>query len=238
MSHPARIPSLVAIALSTLCLSECVLATALTGAGSHLPLPSPNPGLPVRVAPSTTGSGIAYLGTWAAPAASAWIGTYGISGQYPSSVGTGTSTFNFSGLSTGVLPSGTYFLLGDVDGGSGSGERLYLTAFNGNVPIQTPWLDRPIGAAGKGVKNPLTMAAWEWNSLSHPFAYTFNGNNVPDGTITIALASNMAMTSLRVVKPERNYGFGLAAPVPEPGTFVLTGLGMLGICLLRRRCAQ
>jgi hypothetical protein len=92
------------------------------------------------------GSMPGWTGTWSTPVAPAWQGTFTTSGgAYPSSpIGASTTVWNFAGLASSFLPTGTFVNFGDLDDGSGQTEEYELTAkdSSGNV-ITTPWLDSP-----------------------------------------------------------------------------------------------
>jgi hypothetical protein len=214
-------------------------ATALTGSGSHLMLPSPPNVMPLFVTPTYTVTGTTFSGTWTAPADSAWTGTFTGTGSLPlSSAGAGTTRYDFTSLSAGSLPSNTFFTFGDVDAGSGAGERFYLKAFDASMAlITTEWLSVPVATWGPtGASNPLAMPGWAWNSIAHPGAYTIDGATTASSginpTFTFALLTAIPIRQLEVVKFTTNYAFGLAAPtlpVPETSTLILFGTGLLGL---------
>ncbi len=217
------------------------VAAPITGSGSNLPIPGPNPGAPpsqVRAVTTFTGG---FTGTWTSPVLPGWLGSYTANGPIPagSTNPTGLTRYDFSGLPNGYLPSSTYFWLGDLDGGSTTGEQFILEAFDAaGSAILTPWLDNPIGVVGAGTGSGGTilgsdMPGWAFNSTSG--VYTFIGSTVGPGnpSIGVFLPSNVNITSLNVTRPFAFANFALYAPIPTPGTAAILGMG--GMVLLRRR---
>jgi hypothetical protein len=213
-------------------------ATALTGSGSHLALPtSPPPGvMPTFVSP-TYAAGPTFPGTWNAPANPAWIGTFSGTGALPSTTaGAGTTRYDFTGLSAGYLPSSTFFVFGDVDAGSGGSEQFYFRAFDttaAHALITTPWLSEPVATWGTGATSLAAMPGWAWNSS--PGVYKIDGSTASfagNPNLVFALLSEVPIGYLEVKKISTNYGLALAAPtfpVPEPSTLLLFGTGLLGL---------
>lgn len=215
-------------------------ATLLTGTGTHLPLPATPNVEPTMANPTFTDDGTTFIGTWAAPANPAWVGTFTGNLPYPNSTGSGTTTFNFSNVGsagTGFLPAGTFFNFGDVDAGSGSGEQFYLRAFDISLTlITTEWLTVPVATWGTiGASDPLAMPGWAWNSVANPSTYVIDGSTEAfpgNPQFTFALLSTVQIGKLEVVKNSTNYGFGLGAPtaaVPEPSSAALVGIALLGL---------
>ncbi len=212
-------------------LTMAATAAPLTGSGSNLPLPSSGP--PPYEGYAVSGDPVAgpWQGTWSTPAASPWIGTFDVEGPLPSSLAnnTGLSRYSFAGLPGGVLPAGTYFFLGDVDGGSATSEQFILNAFNGSGPIATAWLDEPIGVSGTSL--PSQMPAWGLSGGT----YTFDGSTVTGNpSVGVWLVSNTAITDMTVNRTSGFANFNILAPlIPEPTTLTLLCIG--GVAILRRR---
>jgi hypothetical protein len=236
---------MAAIVLTAFFTCGTVSATPLGSNGSNLTLldlvyPVGTP--PPHVDPTYTGptSGT-FSATWTATtAASPWIpGTFTASDPLPTgtNIPPTTTKYDFTTLGTGTsLPKNTFFFFADVDSGSGSNETFYLTAYGppGSGPITTPWLSTPVATwGGAGLGNPLAMPGWEWNSISHPDAYTIYGSSTANigfnPNVAFALLSQTPISSMVVQQMGTNYGFGLAAPVPEPATLLLFGTGLLGL---------
>lgn len=228
------------------------LATAgqaqLTGSGDHLPLPTVghpwyagSPNAPTYAAASITNfsNPPTFTGTWSSPARSPWIGTFGATGVYPnSSAGAGINSFNdFTGLSYGSLPSGTLYLFGDLDRGSGPGEKFILTAWDtsGNQ-VTSAWLSVVVAVWGLGSGPnfeilPDDMPAWDFTNG----VYTFDGSTTPFFTqLTFALTSLTDLSRFDLQKFTTNNGFAIGAPVPEPSSAGALCLGWL-VVLKRRR---
>lgn len=225
-----------------LCVTVPVGAVPLTGSGSNLPIPTTNPSWPPGQSAVRTVSGGTFTGTWAAPANSDWIGNYNASGPVPSSMSAGSVKYDFSTLPLGFLPAGTFFIFGDVDGGSTLAERFDIRGLNsaGNV-VGTPWLDEPYavtGVPGGGGSSIQAgdMPAWSWDDPASPQTYVINGSGVSTGnpSISFALVSNQPLHGMQLNKRTTHNGFGLAAPVvPEPCAWVIATLG--GLLLISRR---
>lgn len=223
----------------------------LTGSGTHLPLGSivgpsstPEPGLGAAYTETPFTS---FTGTWGASVLPAWQGTFTGTGPIPSldSRPSGTSLYNFSGLATGVLPVGTYIVLGDIDSGSGV-EHVTLKAFDsGGAPLIT-WLNSPpavvrgIGSGGGGIPVSADLPGWDWNATT--FEYTFDGTTVGGNpTVAFYLNNNAAIGSLSVTRDNSFSNFAVAAPsaVPEPGEYAaVAGLALVGFGLWRRARRQ
>lgn len=226
------------------CVAAASVASGqpLNGSGPHLPLPPtiqvPHPGVN-----PTLGNIVhptSFEGTWSAPAEKGWHGTFFATGPVPNNSNTGTTLYNFTTLAAGHLRAGTYFSIGDVDGGSTEDERFILRAFDGfGVVITSPWLDVPSHAwgTGRGPSGDPTLAdmpGWSWDAALGE--YEFDGKTVTgfNPTISIAMVSNRRIHSLEVVKTSIFNGFSLAAPVPAPGTLGMLGVGSL-VAMRRRR---
>ena len=209
-------------------------AAPLTGSGSVMTLPTDSGSLSPGLTPVITNTFSGFQGTWSAPAAADWIGTFTTTGTYPSSGVTGTTLWDFTTLPNG-LPSGTFVRFGDLDNGETFTLRAYTLA---NVPITSDWLEDAIFIASANpadLTDPLSMPAW--NAAAG--VYTFTGNvGLTNHTVTITLPTNTTIGYLELSKPDTNNGFGLAAPVPEPATYAITGLGLIAAALAGRRRSQ
>ena len=210
----------------------------LTGSGTSLPLSGPLPATEAAVRSNITASG--FTGTWSAPALPAWVGSYTATGPAPSGLGNaaGVTRYDFTSLPTGVLPSGTFMIFADLDGGSATNETFVLQASDssGN-PITFEWLDQPAGETGTGTGTGGTILAgnmpgWTWDATqaSYTFAGTTSGGN-PNISVFVPTNSDIAFLSLE--RTSQFASFGLRAPVPAPGAAALLGLG--AVAGLRRR---
>lgn len=225
-----------------LSLSAVVSAAPLIGSGANLPIPSPNPGEPPRQGAALSGiTGTGFNGTWTPPALAPWVGTFAAFGPVPAGTASsaGNTRYDFSALPTGLLPVGSYFSFGDVDGGSTVTEQFILTANDASgALITTPWLEIPLGVSGVGTGGggailPGNMPGWNWNpSLGQ---YLIDGTTVTGGNPSIAvwIENNTPMRFLNVQRVSTFANFGLSAPVPEPSTAVM--LAIFGVTALRRR---
>jgi hypothetical protein len=192
-----------------------------------------SPGIPPTIGSIPGG----FTGTWSAPVATPWLGTFTGMGLYPDH-NPGTSVWSFSGIGpTSVLPAGTFVGFGDLDNGSGQDERYTLDAtYHGN-PVTTAWLSDPVYCSAGNLSECVqaNMPEYFWNSTTGE--YQFDGNQVPGNpTIGVWITTNTPIDGLTVVESQFNNSFALAAPTPEPGCLLLMGSGVLGLGgLLRRR---
>jgi len=213
------------------------LGVPLTGAGSNLAVPSPNLGAPLRQGAALSPGGGSFTGTWTAPALPDWIGTFSADGPIPAGQvdGPGLTRYDFTALPTGVLPVGSYFAFGDLDGGSATGETFILQAFDTSGFLIT-WLDEPFGASGSGTGPGLSIVAgnmpgWEWDAGTGTYTFTgttFGGNP----SITVWLENNTAIERLAVERTSDFANFSISAPIPSPGS---AGVAMVALGLAARR---
>ncbi len=244
------IVSLFTLTLLVLSLAVGVASSAIPAAAgvlnsqtvTQLTYPGPCPGPTCSTAApgifptiNTTSGG--FTGTWTPPAALPWQGTFSGTGSYPDQ-NIGTSVWNFSSLSGGVLPAGTYVYFGDLDDGAGEDERFTLDATYQGHAVTSAWLSDPVfcTAAVLSQCNQANMPEYVWNSTTGD--YEFDGNQVPDNpTIGVWIKTNTAIDGLTVVSAADTDSFGLAAPAstPEPSSLLLLGSGLLGLAGVARR---
>lgn len=227
-----------------------VSAAILTGSGPNLPIPTPNPAWPPGVSPTQIDFGGTFTGTWAAPADPDWVGTYNATGPIPGAFAVGTTRYDFTTLPLGYLPAGTFFLFGDVDGGSTNAERFDLQALDGSGnAITSEWLGaatgpnsthavRGPGTGTGGTVLPGNTPGWDWD-LTNADSYHVTGATVTGGNpnVAVALVTNQPIHQLLLNKPTTHYSFSLQAPsaVPEPASLLLALAGGCPAWLFYRR---
>ena len=219
-------------------------ATPLTGSGTHLPIPTINPAWQPGMSVARVDVGGAFTGTWATSVQPDWVGTFNATGPIPSSLNSGIANYDFTSLPLGYLPSGTFFIFGDVDQGSTLAEMAHLTAYDGSGNLlTTPWLDETYAVRGPGTGPAGSIAAgdmpgWSWNDATSPNTYVIDGSTVTAGNpnVAFALVSNQPIYGIELDKLTTHFGFVLAAPsVPEPSTLVIACLGLLAVIPRRRQ---
>lgn len=230
--------------LFVLAIAMPTCAAPLTGAGLHLPIPSPNPAWPPGDPPSRVATTAGFTGTWSSPVQPNWVGTYNAVGPIPSSMAAGVVHYDFSTLPLGHLPAGTFFVFGDVDRGSNLSERFDLRAFDssGNI-LSTPWLDETHAVTGAGGSSSTIqssdMPEWSWDAPATSATYVIDGSSTSGGNpnVAFALVSNHPIHTLELNKATTHNGFVLQAPtaIPEPSTLALTSLALLAVWARRRR---
>lgn len=241
MSPTCRAVGLSAFSAMMLCGSSRLLAAPLSGSGAHLPLPtSAFPAMQDRTLTAVSPS--RWIGSWSAPAAGPWVGSYQIDGNLPStfpgqSPRTGESVYDFRSMPGGELPIGTFFVFYDLDLISGDEYRIRAFDSNGAL-ITTPWLDEPVGVRGSGGGgSPIAldnMPRWAFGSGTYFFDPA--GTSPADTDIEFALTNNTAIATMRVFRSSIQTEFRLAAPlaVPGAGTGVLAAVGFPWLARRRR----
>jgi hypothetical protein len=116
---------------------------------------------------------------------------------------------------------------------------VYAIATASNVANLAPGASIGAGPWGSGPGTAATSVQWALNSSNNLFGFRFtneSGGTVHNGWARLAIGA--AITDRRLVE----YAFELtplapiqAGVIPEPGTYALMGLGLLGVALAARR---
>ncbi len=179
-------------------------------------------------------SGI-FTGTWPSGVDQGYGGQFTGTGAYP--VKNNTANFDFTGLTHGSLQTGTMMVFGDLDDGSGS-EDFTLHAYDAShTLIQSAWLEDAFYVSGSNPADFVQGSMPEYKWTGGTGTYLFDGANVAGNpSIGVWLTTNTDIAFLTVTGDTDFASFAIAAPTPEPGSLVLMGSGVLGLCgLLRRR---
>lgn len=226
--------------------SAPVFATPLTGSGTLLlPATCPTapgcgstlPGIVPNVNPNTNAG---FTATWSPTSgvAAPWVGAFSdAGGLYPSgAAGAGTTLWSFANVGsfvTGSLPTGTFVGLSDMDNGSGGNEQFKLIAYSDYALTQvitSAWLDAPsyVQGASAGDFIQASMPGFSFNNITG--VYNFDGNSVGGNpSILVWMSTNQVIKGLSVQKYDTSYGLAVAAPTPEPSSFLMIGLGLVSL---------
>ncbi len=197
-----------------------IVQSPLTGTGEHLQLaPTGNSIAPVH--PSYVHSATSFTGTWSADVPAAWQGTFTGLGRNPAgNTGDHTAEFDFSGLTSGVLPVGTYLLIADLD----TIERLTLKAYDADHhAISRPWINRtPLEQHGSGTGVgfpgsilPTDLPGWDWNESTQTYAFDVT-TIVGNPNLSFTLSTREAIVFLEVTREVTGFGLSLMAPAANP----------------------
>lgn len=229
--------TLLVIGAATLSLPAA--STPLTGMGD-LPFPG-DTGPPDRINPIYVDTvGRPFTGTWDTTAALDWRGTF--TGT-PVRTNVGTYTMNFSGLKRNFLPENSFFILGDLDRGSSSGEIISLRAWDlMDRLITTAWLDVP--TYQDGIDDPQLaemLPDFKWDDTNGIYSFDGNGETWSGNPSTaVFMHNNQQLLRLEVDDRTAFAGFGIAAPpsvVSEPATVGVLWASLATLIFLRRRRA-
>ncbi len=229
----------LSLILGVVALTPAVATATLSTSGPLL-LPNCSSGACGNVLPglypNVVNNSGTFTGTWPSSVDPGYGGQFTGTGPFPAR--NGTNNFDFTTLTHGSLQSGTMMEFGDLDDGSGN-ERFTLQAFNAShTLITSAWLEDAFYVSGADPLDFIQASMPEYNWSSHPGTYVFDGDNVsnPFGpTIGVWLTTNTDISYLTVTSDTDFASFSIAAPVPEPGSLVLLGSGVLGFTGLRRR---
>ena len=190
----------------------------LTGQGDHIPNVGPSTIWPPGISPTQVAdmAGTTFSGTWDNTVQSPWVGTFNATGLIPGSANSGFVDYDFTSLPLGYLPKGTFFLFGDVDGGTGLCEKFELEAFDGlGNSISVEWLTEPLVVNNS--TTPLDMPGWDWN-ITNPNQYRIDGTTEAapgNPSVGFALVTCEDISRLTLDKLATNYGFVIQAPPAE-----------------------
>jgi hypothetical protein len=143
--------------------------------------------------------------------------------------------FDFSGLTGGVLPSGSIFTLADLDSFESFTD---FTGYNGALSqILAPWLSLVSSFDANGATGG-TASSFSTNIFSggaYHFASSADGDIPTNYFVTTEALSAVTFNGSANFGP-RGYSVAFAtSSVPEPGTFGLLGLACGGLAILRRK---
>jgi hypothetical protein len=97
--------------------------------------------------------------------------------------------------------------------------------------ITTSWLEQPFLISASNPSDLILAAMPGWDLSGG--AYTIDGTTVTgfNPNVGVFLLTNQAINTLEVQKFTTNYGFGIQAPAatPEPGSWILLGLGLAAL---------
>ncbi len=137
--------------------------------------------------------------------------------------------YDFTGLKNGYLPSGTLIYVRDIDGVGANTELLSIAA--------TPLVNTR-AAAFEIYYNGSVTGETHYDVTSNVLSVN-NLGSADQPSQTVAWLTTKDITSFSVdasaLRNNGSFQFGFAAPVPEPSSTALLGLGALGLLARRKR---
>jgi hypothetical protein len=231
-------------------MRHLLVLTLLAAAAYSAPLTNLGYTLPAQTGPTPPGifpditqyqSPDYFEGIWSNLVPIPWQGNFLGNGQYPSGSAAVFTTIDFTNLSAGYLPAGTWVHIVDVDQGFGDAVRLRAFGIDGqplstgtniNTFQFTPWLEQPEHLSGPNPAEflPVNLPSADW---SNGF-YEFRGAPA-DTNLTLSMRTNTDIYRMEIQKALGTNGVFVSAPVPEPSTYALLGAGLAAFAALRRR---
>jgi hypothetical protein len=150
-------------------------------------------------------------------------------------------------LTDGVLPS-VDWSAGEPEGWVGwenqetNGSNPTVTFFFSGTPTInsiTVWFDNTLGGGGVGAPGSISVNGTNYDSIPQsiggPQAFTINGLNITGTSVDM----QFFQTDPWIMIGEVTFNGTSAPPVPEPGTLVLFGSGLISVLsLMRQKIAQ
>ncbi|MFN7925061.1 MAG: PEP-CTERM sorting domain-containing protein [Bryobacteraceae bacterium] len=219
------------IAGAVLLWTPAFASTVLTGGSGTFTFPAATGpvGASPGISPTLVNGSGNFTGTWPA-STGGWAGTFTATGPL-SSTGSGTvNSYTFTTLAAGYLPSDTYLRLSDLD----SGEQWTLSAYDaGGSLITSHWMTDAVFVSGNSAEFVQQyMPNWAFSGG----VYTLTGETGPGNpTLLYVVQSAQNIGRIDINRIGDSNSFSLSAPVPEPASVALTGVGLAAVGLARRR---